>query len=326
MKFHVLINPAAAGGRTLKVFRRIEPMLRKGGHEYDVLFSTRETGLDAICRQLTEYTDEDVNLLILGGDGSMHDAVCGIMDFDHTRVGFLPCGSGNDQIRDMNIGRDPVMVLSRFLEGKVRRKADIGEAVFLRTCDRIDPVSGKIDHTVSETPFSSRFNVSAGIGFDADVCRGVAVSRLKPLFSRLHIGRLIYLWTALGFIVRNARADLSVSDESGSYTVHDAMFLAAMNHQYEGGGFRFCPDADAADGKLDLCIARRMTPLRFCRIFIHAFSGRHVRYTEYIRTGRTDCIRIAAERPLWVHLDGEVMCRADLLELRIRAHQLQLLI
>lgn len=320
MELHVIINPAAAAGRTRKVFRAAEPLLIQGGHQYEVHVSERTHGIGEICRELTENITEDINLLILGGDGSVHDAVNGIADFSHVRLGFLPCGSGNDQIRDMGLPQDPLAVLARFLEGKVRRTADIGEVTFARSYR----ISGR---TLRPEPArTERFNVSAGIGFDAAVCRGVSVSRLKPLFGRLHIGRLIYLWTALGKIVRGERFALCLETDGVRRDLENVMFAAVMNHQYEGGGFRFCPEADYADGFLDYCAAVNMNAATVCRIFIHAFDGGHVRFREHVLTGRGKCLCLEADRPLWVHLDGEVRSRASRIEIRPCAHRLQLLI
>lgn len=320
MKLHVIINPAAAAGRTRKVFRAAEPLLIQGGHQYEVHVSERTHGIGEICRELTEGITEDINLLILGGDGSVHDAVNGIADFSHVRLGFLPCGSGNDQIRDMDLPQDPQAVLARFLEGRVRRTADIGEVTFVRSYR----ISGS--NSVPEPPRTERFNVSAGIGFDAAVCRGVSVSRLKNLFGRLHIGRLIYLWTALGIIIRNERFSLRMETDGVRQDLEKVMFAAVMNHQHEGGGFRFCPEADYGDGLLDYCAAVNMSVPAVCRIFIHAFNGGHVRFREHIVTGRGKCLCLEADRPLWVHLDGEVCSRASRIEIRPCAHRLHLLI
>lgn len=323
MKLHILINPAAAAGKTLQVFSRIEPVLEQGGHIYTVHYSSLTHGLDAIMKEILCDEVGIVNVLVLGGDGSMHDVINGITDFSRVRIGFLPCGSGNDAIRDMNLSKDPVQVLEIYLEGKVRRTMDIGEVVFYNTTDIVKSTGLVIQ---DEQEVTRRFHVSAGIGFDADVCHGVAVSKAKKLFAKLHIAKLVYLYVALGVILRNNHFSLKVRTNEGAAKLPDVLFLVAMNHRYEGGGFCFCPEAEIDDGLLDLCVARNITIPSFVRVFIHAFHGNHVRYTDHITMCRTKRVMIETDKPLYVHLDGEVYCRSSKLEMRIGTYKMEILI
>ena len=323
MKLHILINPAAAAGKTLQVFSRIEPVLEQGGHIYTVHYSSLTHGLDAIMKEILCDEVGIVNVLVLGGDGSMHDVINGITDFSRVRIGFLPCGSGNDAIRDMNLPKDPVQVLEIYLEGKVRRTMDIGEVVFYNTTDIVKSTGLVIQ---DEQEVTRRFHVSAGIGFDADVCHGVAVSKAKKLFAKLHIAKLVYLYVALGVILRNNHFSLKVRTNEGAVKLPDVLFLVAMNHRYEGGGFCFCPEAETDDGLLDLCVARNITIPSFVRVFIHAFHGNHVRYTDHITMCRTKRVMIETDKPLYVHLDGEVYCRSSKLEMRTGTYKMEMLI
>ena len=84
------------------------------------------------------------------------------------------------------------------------------------------------------------------------------------------------------------------------------MFAACMSHQYEGGGFRFCPGADASDGILDVCAVGNVPKWKVLLVFPTAFRGGHYRFQGVDRyAGRR--IRIRTSRPQWVHTDGEVI-------------------
>lgn len=323
MKVHVIVNPVAAAGKTLKVLKKIEPILEQGSHEYVEHFSSSSEGLDEIVSHILLTEKGIVNLLVLGGDGSMHDVINGMTDFSRVRIGFLPCGSGNDAIRDMNLPDDPIDVLNIFLEGKVRRTMDVGEVVFHNVSD----IQKKNGMRMTEEPGAvRRFHVSAGIGFDADVCHGVAVSKVKRLFAKLHIAKLVYLFIALKVILENNHFAMHVRTTEGAAKLPHVLFLVAMNHRYEGGGFCFCPEAETDDGLLDLCVARNMTIPSFVRVFIHAFHGNHVRYTDHITMRRTKRILIETDKPLFVHLDGEVYCRSSKIEIRTGTDKLNMLI
>ncbi len=88
------------------------------------------------------------------------------------------------------------------------------------------------------------------------------------------------------------------------------MFIACMSHCYEGGGFYFCPGADAADGMLDLCTVSGVPKWKVLLVLPTAFQGKHYRYNGVERYGG-QTIHIRTSAPLWVHTDGEVACRSD---------------
>lgn len=99
-----------------------------------------------------------------------------------------------------------------------------------------------------------------------------------------------------------------------------------MVHRYEGGGFMFCPDADAFDGSLDLCMAENLTRRKVLRVLPSAFSGKHVRHKREIHMLRAKDIVVRAEEPMYFHVDGEVVCCAKELHLSCLQRKLKLYI
>ena len=87
---------------------------------------------------------------------------------------------------------------------------------------------------------------------------------------------------------------------------YEKVFLTAvMNHKYEGGGFRFCPEADSHDGFLDVIIVEgmRRPTLIFC-LFLFYFWKTYCFswvFTSFAAK-RSPC---AAQSPCSVHKDGE---------------------
>ena len=55
-------------------------------------------------------------------------------------------------------------------------------------------------------------------------------------------------------------------DEERIYPFHKVYFAAVMNQKYEGGGFKFCPDASPSDGYLDVIVVDGLSKLKvlFC--------------------------------------------------------------
>ena len=288
---HAVVNPAGASGRTFEDWKAAEVILRRRHAEYDVTFSTRTHSIEQIVSELTG-TGENTDLLIMGGDGTMNGAVNGIRDFDKVRLGFLPCGSGNDLALSLGIPKDIPANIEKILEGKVRRELDIGVTTLFDIADK----DGK--------PLQRRFNISSGLGFDAAICQEVETSLMKEKLNRIHLGKLVYIAVALNliFTTEKTKARLITAD----HTVQDMnlLFAVAMNTRYEGGGFMFGPDAKPDDALLDICAADDLSQWDFFRIFPYAYSGSHVKFKGVSMRKTADC-ELITETAKWVHTDGE---------------------
>ena len=169
--------------------------------------------------------------------------------------------------------------------------------------------------TGSSNDLARRFLVSCGIGFDAGVCQEAMKSRMKDFLNKVGLGKLTYLGIALKQLMRSGRdsAELFIDENSPSaksVRLPGLMFIACMSHCYEGGGFYFCPGADAADGMLDLCTVSGVPKWKVLLVLPTAFQGKHYRYNGVERYGG-QTIHIRTSAPLWVHTDGEVACRSD---------------
>ncbi|MBR2121524.1 MAG: diacylglycerol kinase family lipid kinase [Lachnospiraceae bacterium] len=324
---HFIVNPKGASGKTMRIWEKTEGMLKELDAEYQVHFSAPDNRIPQICRKLCEDTPDTVDIVVLGGDGSMNDAVNGITDFERVRLGLIPSGSGNDMVRDMGLP-DLKELVERIAEQKTYRTADVGELLYYP--------AGRND---SAGPVRRLFNVSSGAGFDAAICVDVDRSKAKEIFNRLGIGKLIYLFVAVRqiFTMRPCKMTLEgnirdvMTGREETYTedrplvFEKAMFAATMNHQYEGGGFQFCPDASAEDGMLDICLPDGLGVADFFKLFPKAAKGRHIG-SEGIHILRTSRLRIRCSSPIWIHTDGEVCGESCDLTVGIAAGKLRLLV
>ena len=309
--YSFLVNPASRSGRGQKYWERIKPVLEERKIPYQVFFSKGPGDMVKLSRQLTSSLSpegEDVHLVVLGGDGTANEAVQGIADFSRTRFSYIPTGSSNDLARDAGISRNPLEALERILSSARERRMDVG---FLHYNTAYLPEASQ----PADVPPDRRFLVSCGIGFDAGVCQEAMKSRMKDFLNKVGLGKLTYLGIALKQLMRSGRdsAELIIDENSPSaksVRLPGLMFIACMSHCYEGGGFYFCPGADAADGMLDLCTVSGVPKWKVLLVLPTAFQGKHYRYNGVERYGG-QTIHIRTSAPLWVHTDGEVACRSD---------------
>lgn len=327
--YHIIINPASRSGEGRRLWAEAEPLFRESGREYQVHFSTEEQGIRRLAEEITAGSNP-IDLVVMGGDGTLNEVLNGIRDFSRVRIGLIPTGSGNDFARDAGISMNIREAAESVLRDDNHRSLDLGVIRWNSSGlkDESDPAEGGSISEISEASGLNlaenerRFLISSGIGFDAQICYEADHSRWKKLLNKFHMGKLIYILTAIRLILTAKRAELTLRIESETdrqpETLHfgDCLFAVCMNHRLEGGGFKFAPAASPADGLLDVCVASGISRLRFFVLFPRAYSGGHVgaRGVHILRGNR---IMIESDIPLHIHTDGEVPDRTRQAEIRV---------
>lgn len=297
--YDIIINPSSRSGLGIKVWNSIEPVLKNRNITYKTYFTEKPGDASLFAENITS-TAEEHKILVLGGDGTINEILQGIVNFEHTTIGYIPSGSSNDLARDLNISSKPLERIEQILREETVVLKDVGELCYNSYETKDMMVSPETFRT------TRRFSISAGIGFDAAVCAEASRSRAKSFFNKLGLGKLVYLMIALKQLVMSKRegCELTIDDNPPVKYEHQ-LFIAAMIHRYEGGGFMFCPHSSYNDGILDLCVAGNIPLFKILIILPTAFFGKHFCFKEvYELRGRN--IHIKTDVPLWVHTDGEV--------------------
>ena len=305
--YHVIVNPASRSGKGLKIWQeQIEPVLKREKISYDIHFSKEKGDVTRIAAELCRHKDKPLSLIILGGDGTMNEAVQALPPDGSVTLGYIPTGSSNDLARDLGIPKDPSEALNVILHTGKPRPMDLG----LLACEEYG---------------ERRFCVSCGLGYDAAVCEEVQRSRLKTFFNRIGLGKLSYLGIALKQLFSTkAISGRLILDGGTTVDIGTMLFVAGMIHRFEGGGFMFCPNADDADGLLGLCAVGDLPKLLVLFALPTAFHGKHYRF-EGITPYRTGKFVLEADAPLWVHTDGEVSCRSQKITVSCLRHAVQII-
>lgn len=305
--YHVIVNPASRSGKGLKIWQeQIEPALKKENLSYDVHFSKEKGDVTRIAAELCRQNKKELSLIVLGGDGTMNEAVQNLPPDGSVTLGYIPTGSSNDLARDLGIPRDPAAALDVILHTGKPRPMDLGLLSCAEQGER-------------------RFCVSCGLGYDAAVCEEVQRSRIKAFFNRIGLGKLTYLGIALKqlFSTKAISGRLTL-DGDVSVDIGTILFVAGMVHRFEGGGFMFCPKADDSDGLLDLCAVGDLPKLLVLFALPTAFHGKHYRF-KGITPYRTERFVLETDMPLWVHTDGEVSCRSKKITVSCLRHAMQII-
>lgn len=323
--YHIIINPASRSGKSTKLWADLEPLLKEKKIDYTVYFSQKNGHIIQIIRDLSADTFHNdphriLKLIVLGGDGTFNEALQGITDFERTYLGYIPTGSSNDMARDLYDKKDAVSVLNRILSCSKPVRMDLGHVTLNRMDDELPRTQTK-----KATP-TRYFGVSCGLGFDAAVCEEILSSRFKKLMNKLGLGKLSYLGIALKqlFSAKKVSCEIILDDKTHIFLPR-FLFVAGMIHQYEGGGFKFCPGADFHDGILDICVLGNVPKLIILLALPTAFIGKHYLFKGVDRySAKTITIKTAS--PLWLHTDGEVFAKTDSITVTCEKEKLQILL
>lgn len=186
----------------------------------------------------------ELRIFTAGGDGTFNEALTGAHGFDKTAVGCLPYGSGNDFLRTYGT-KEEFLDLDAQLAG------------------------GVVPIDLMRTSLGLSATICAA-GLDAQVAYGIPKFRRIPLCG----GEVSYLLSIVeqlcGHIGR--RVTFTIDDEE--LTV-DCLMCAICNGRAYGGGFLAAPEADPADGWLDVMIVRRVGRLTIAKLLGMYKSGRH---------------------------------------------------
>lgn len=320
---NMVINPASKSGHGLEMWKELEDWLLKHSIEYEAFLSKGPGDVTRIVHELCENglskASSMLRIIILGGDGTFNEALQGITDFDCVEIGYIPTGSSNDLARDLGIKGDPSFLLSRILVCDKPHFMDLGRLTYHDSASERSRLHEEKD---SDTRY---FAVSCGIGYDAAICEEALASHFKNTLNRLGLGKLTYLTIALKQLILTKRGNCTITlDGKEPFELKSFLFIATMIHRFEGGGFMFCPDADAQDGRFNLCAVGPIAKLRILFALPSALKGQHYRYPHiYPYDGAS--VHIEADRPFWVHTDGEVSRKSSSITIECLQKKIHLL-
>ncbi len=311
--YYFVVNPAARSGHGMDVWEQVRPVLDDKGVEYSHVCSAAKGEVETLVRSITtEHADQaPIKLIILGGDGTLNEAMQGIADFDKVQLGYIPAGSANDFAANTGVSKAPLEALEQILACETPTSFDLGYMTY------DDSENAEKRHY---------FTSSCGIGYDAAVSRASMLpSASKNILNKLGMGDSIYLLMAVKTLVSLKRGDLVMTlDDKEVISLTNFLFVCSMIYRYEGGGFLFSPDADPTDGALDICVFGKIPKWKVLFAFPAAYKGTHYKFKD-VEPRRASKVHIRATMPFWIQLDGEVETQSAEITVHCGRQQLKLL-
>lgn len=315
-KWSAIVNSFAASSKAASLWRRAEDRLRSDGIYFETYF-TGESG-NATTLAYNACSRGCRKLLAVGGDGTVHDILGGIMAFvnqdtsvtlEDFTLAVIPVGSGNDWIKTAGVPKDIVEAAALLKNGTIS-KQDVVKVSLL------DP-SALPEQKVKEVSYMA--NVG-GVGLDARVCE--MVNAAKKQGKR---GKILYLSALIYNIIHRSSLLAKVVCDGKEIFTGAYLSMAFGIGKYSGGGMRQTPGAVPDDGLLDMTIIPDLPLLKIAKEASKLFDGRFLTVPELVTARSKSILVLPNDDNALVEVDGEVIgaapVRFDILE-----HQLNILI
>lgn len=274
-RFVILVNPRGGTRRGIAILDEVQPVFAAADAELDVTRTDYPGHATDLARTL-DLSQCD-GLCVIGGDGTIHEVVNGLMQRTQpvaTPLGLIPGGTGNSVALHLGY-TTPLEAAQRILAGRTQA-VDIARV------------------TVSDQTVNC-LNI-IGWGVVVDINR--TAERLRWM------GPPRYTVAALWHILfpRRRRAGLVLDDQTSD---DEFLFVVGCNTQFTAKGMRLAPRADAGDGKIDVIVVRRASFGQLLRVFRHVFDGSHVTL-DCVEYYQVRSFRIESQSADMLNLDGEL--------------------
>lgn len=285
---YFIINPQAKNGYCQKVWRKLEKILLEENISFMAFFTEYRGHAKEITKMIAGRAEgEEVIIVAVGGDGTMHEVVNGAAIFQNVKVAFIPSGSGNDFSRGFGVSRNPIHALYDLIK-------ELGQ-------DGIHADTGKIMNNDLEDIY---FINNMGVGFDALIAQDVNRSKIKKVLNRLSLGKFVYVYSLLKNLFTYKCTSIEIKIDGKSYLFDSVWFVTVSNQPYYGGGMKISPDASPFDGLLNITVVHNVSRLKLLFVFISVFWGGHISL-QAVETFTGRIVNIHSIDPLFVHADGE---------------------
>lgn len=284
----LIFNPTAGRGYERAVLAaRVAELFSAAGEPVEPRPTERAGhAADLVEALALERGAEATDVLVLGGDGTLNEAVTGALRAGllreggpGPRIGIVPAGTANVIARDLGLPLDPVAATRALVRG--------GERVFdVGTCETTEGLRP--------------FLLAAGIGIEAET-----IAAVSPESKRL-LGPAAFVQAGLriaGHRDRALRVRARLADGSERCLLV-AGSLTCGNSRLYGGPCRLSWRADTQDGLLELLLidstsVPALLALGLAARLSEAASARGVELLQVVEA------TVDAHRPIAVHVDAE---------------------
>lgn len=264
----IVANPASGTKKLENILRELVDFAASKKYDFDVYLTAKSQNAWKMVEK--NFTEDYTDLVILGGDGTINEAINGLK-LDRP-VSIIPTGTGNDFVKMLNIGQTLEEQIQTIGHGEII-EVDLG------VCNGRKFVNG------------------VGIGFDGQIVEELTNS------SSWFTGPVKYYLQVLKTL-GSYKARFFGMQLNGEHFEKELILLCVGNGSTFGGGFKLTPQANLQDGLLDVCEIGKLSVFkRFANLY-RLNKGTHGQLKE-VAFFQSDSFKITEHSNLNAHIDGE---------------------
>ena len=251
----IIINPVSGRGQAFQIFEGVRPIFDKSNLTYTVKQTNSAADTKNLVKQL-DLTKVD-GLVIVGGDGTIHDAIAGLMSRQDSRraielpLGIIPGGTGNG--------------LSKTLLEQSGESYDPLNAAFLIAKGKqqtFDLAAIEQNGTKYYSFLSLAWGLISDVDIESEKLKFLGALRFD-LYALILISLLRTYKGRFSFIPHpdfKLNRDCSTPREKWQVIEDEFIFIWAMNTAWAAHDMNVTPYAQLNDGAMDVLIMRKGTP------------------------------------------------------------------
>ncbi len=291
----VVVNLHAGSKKCEKDWPKIESLLNEAGFLMDIEFTQRQGHTIEIVQTAIE-TQNVKHFIIVGGDGTLNEAVNGIFKQNKYKstdilLGMITVGTGNDWGRMYGMPESYKQQV-RILQEAHEFVQDVGVVQY-----RYDSANNK------------RYFINiAGMGYDALVAKKTNTMKQKG-----RGGVLVYLINLVAGLFQYKNTYLDI-DADGTAVFSGRVFSMSIGIcKYNGGGMMQLPFAIPDDGEFDVTVIRKTTKMTVIKNIKNLYDGSFIKMKEVeLFKGKKFSISSTPAHSLYLETDGESLGHSPL--------------
>ena len=280
--FFIVVNPHSGNSNFKKSWEKITYILKLKNINFSYSFTEYRKHEVILVDKAIEQGYR--NIISVGGDGTLHHVVNGIMKQRYIKtskikLGVIPLGTGNDWIKTYNI------------PNSIKKSIDIivKNNTILQDIGCIKLSNGKKEY----------FNNLAGTGYDGYV--------VKNLNNLKKIGSLAFIVSGLYSLFSYKKTKYSISFNNKTINEKCLMILFGIC-KYSGGGLRVTKDPNPKDGLLDITIVKNISFLDLLFNVPKLYNGKivHHKKVSNFKTKKI-IVKNTSNSNSFIEADGEII-------------------
>lgn len=286
--YHIVVNPKGGKGKSMKALKTVSKILEQNNVEFCVHYTEYAHHATEIASELSR--EPDCKLIVMGGDGSFNEVLCGIENFENVTLGLIPCGTGNDFVRASGHPTN----IKKAVEVILKNEPQYVDYIELGSVRSLNVV---------------------GAGMDVDV-----LLKYESMKSRNKINYYIALFDTLA---KAKFHHLRITIDDNEPIERSVFMIGIGNGKYIGGGMPVCPDAKIDDGKLSVVIIGELPKNKILGAALRFLKGTHVKL-DVAEVFECDKVLVEILDDSQFDTDGEVLPPIDKLEAKVVSGKLKI--